>query len=1240
MNVTVGVLLPVRIETRFSPGRLRLRVIPDEPWFARHDPRVSAGEVDAVRRYVAAPAGTEPEREQAWRDLAAAVGGPRAGYLVRTLVVTAADGTRSVVDVPENDLRVEPAFPRIEGFPGKLHVWLARGGAAPAEVLTLDVDASRLRVDFPDPDAPADRRWWERWDEAVKAGLAGEVPLPGDASDIDALYVTGLGDGEPAALFADHRDAGRVGLLAPGEPTNTVDGAPAASFGQDPLTWRRVLLDPPTDTDRAVSAALTGDPSTLGTLPGTSEPHQRWNGGMVAALWPALWGFAGEDVWAMPDGTDDAAAWAAGALLPEGPFPTLRVGSQPYGLLPASVPERWVAGPKEPPVEAALAGPLALLREEYAVAADAHGTVAGATIDQVLDLIGRLPTSPLFRHRAAWPLELWWLVLLMLGYGVSWDDLDRAWHNRHPEADTLGLHPARRYGATGAPQRLGIPLVVPAKLPSGTSVGNILKRLVQIARNTPWIYSNTDVLIKELLRVPPDSLLLRLAIRAIQVTLGDIGRALSGATPPGLEPLARDASASGQLQQWISAVPVPALTAPTPQARRFAAVTDGLLVLTEMTSERLERLLRATVDTAAYRIDPWLTGAPARRLRDLVDAGEADPRLGVFGWVDAPRPGTPGPTQAGMIHTPSPAQALVATILRDRAVNDGSPRWDIDLASQNVRDADRIAEHVRVGAHLAEALGREVERVVGKPADVNRLRRDFPVRTEHAGRRVCDGLAVLAASPASLGLDATRLAGLDRLRAAMDAYGDILVAEAVHHVTEGRAEVAGAVMDAAAGLARPPQLGVLRTPREGRSVLTSVVVAVRAVAPLAPPADPLDTVSLSPATLADPSTAAFIADQLGAAATWTFVTDGGTVTLADLGLLPADALALPRTDLERLAVEAAGGSALTGGNALVRYEAAARLVALVGRRAAGPDALTEQADAAVDNAPVDADLLARYTRVRDTAVALVTRLTAELGAAEPDPDVLHQLAVAARAWGVAPDPPTGTTVADVAARAAGLLGARVNAAPAPSPSIKRDDLIGALAAVVSPTGQLAVTGTLPASSLPGASFVDDEWLPVVSAVREPIARVEAHQLAAGTAAAAGGPLTARTSKPGDPWQTNATDGRRMIVAYTGPGIDPGDQSVAVSVVDRFAEVIPAEEQTTAATFGFDAPAARAPQAILLAVPPDPGKPLNDETLLDIVAGARRLAHARVARPADLTPGLRGMLPASLLPATGPAAVFL
>src|SRR5262245_10522168 len=146
MGVTVGVLLPIRIETRFAPGLLRLRVVPDEPWFARHDARVSMGELDALRGYLDAlgTATTEPAREAAWQALATATGGARAVYLVRSFVVTAADGTTSVREPAPEDIRVDPPFPRIEGFPDTLHVWLARGGGAPVEALTLAIDQTRL----------------------------------------------------------------------------------------------------------------------------------------------------------------------------------------------------------------------------------------------------------------------------------------------------------------------------------------------------------------------------------------------------------------------------------------------------------------------------------------------------------------------------------------------------------------------------------------------------------------------------------------------------------------------------------------------------------------------------------------------------------------------------------------------------------------------------------------------------------------------------------------------------------------------------------------------------------------------------------------------------------------------------------------------------------------------------------------------------------------------------------------
>ena len=94
----------------------------------------------------------------------------------------------------------------------------------------------------------------------------------------------------------------------------------------------------------------------------------------------------------------------------------------------------------------------------------------------------------------------------------------------------------------------------------------------------------------------------------------------------------------------------------------------------------------------------------------------------------------------------------------------------------------------------------------------------------------------------------------------MDVYGDLLVSEAVHHVVNGRADIAAAAMDAAAGLAQPPSLEVIQTPRSGRSVATTVAFCLpHAPAPAAVAA------ATSPTCLADPAVAAWLrsADRRG-----------------------------------------------------------------------------------------------------------------------------------------------------------------------------------------------------------------------------------------------------------------------------------------------------------------------------------------------------------------------------------------
>ena len=83
--------------------------------------------------------------------------------------------------------------------------------------------------------------------------------------------------------------------------------------------------------------------------------------------------------------------------------------------------------------------------------------------------------------------------------------------------------------------------------------------------------------------------------------------------------------------------------------------------------------------------------------------------------------------------------------------------------------------------------------------------------------------------------------------------------------------------------------------------------------------------------------------------------------------------------------------------------------------------------------------------------------------------------------------------------------------------------------------------------------------------------------------------------------------------------------------DDWSEAIPLDEETVAATFHYDAPGARPPQAILVATPPSMSQGnWSTDTLLDVVNEALDLACLRMVSPLQLD--FHGqMLPTIFLP---------
>lgn len=1209
------VLLPVRLETRFfppdpdaAPGRpetvwrLRVRVEPDSPCLARQPAPVGEDEARLV-----AVCWTEANRTlvgelgaAAHRKLAAAVGGGRAGYLLRTVPVVRTGEEFSAVD--DHPLRPEPVTAPLVGLPRVLEIW---GGAAdaPAKLLTLEPDrdaiateATLMAVAEPDADGQTPRRWWNSYAGAEAVQLAGEIPFGRDRPELEVLVCIGYDDDpdapSPSALFTSHADSGRLGTLAPLTPTTTLAGSPTTDLGSDPAPWLQAARDG-AGSVAGLAQVLTGRPSWPG-VPAPAVALAQVSTLLTQALWPVLWqrtlkdvAAAGEEAWRLGE-------WAGRHLHPFGPYPVLRIDDLPYGVLPVADYQRWTW---RPPADKARAGDpvaeqiplvaLPVLDQPLLTASLAQGTAAGADVDQLLGVLEHTPTSRAYGSRQLPPTLIY--AALRAAFGPAGPDQTvQEWEEQFGDLrSSWPPGPRRRYS----------PVLDVEPWPE--RVDPDYRELLRFFLDVSWslLAEARDDSDTWMLHDDPPAVLARLVRHALLLTQAEVARLSPDNAGPGpaemmfeidrIEEFFQLASGSG-IEQLGRVAELPAFARDlvarsdrTPRSaavcRQFEDVRSAVERLSEPEPGLTERALPAVLDLTSHRTDAWWTGLAHRRLTSLVAAG-GRPRLGCYGWVDdlAPSSDPTAPTTAGLLHAPGYTQALTAAVLRDQAVHHpDATQWDITLSSRTVRVAAGLAEQVRSGVHLSEALGRKIERRVGDPALVLQLRNAFPARPEWEGRRVCDGQQVLDAVAMPAGIDA---ADFDDLRAALDTYADLLVTDAVHDVVEGRAEAAAEALEAAAGLGAPPGFRLLRTQRSGSTVKTTVQVALPWDEVWADP-DALD--GGSPVGVADPALAALVATELGDPADWTWTGPAGPMSLAGFGLGVADAVMLPKALI---------GGDQPGTPAAAAWDRLSRICGALG--GAEPEA---------GSGPL---LLARLGRLRGLAADLLAELAA------PHPDTPAR----ARRWGLPDDP--DAAAAELSGRLSNL-GPAVTDADADAGELARR-IRGLLPSVLALP--LACPGPVPEVQ---QTFDSAEWLEVVSAVRPALARLELAQLTA----AASWPATASDAdpiwQPGDP-ETSAH--RDLTLTFTaGAGGGPR----AVVPIDTWAETVPGRRHTTWAAFGYDAPRARPPQAILVALPADVDAPDQVVDLLGTVLQARRMARVRAVRP-PMPTELGQLLPTALL----------
>jgi hypothetical protein len=794
------VLLPVRIETRFmieaGNAELWVRIYPDEIHVDTHEPGLTDDEARWGRHFweqtwragTGADPGSVERRHRIWEQLAQRFDAERATWIVEALAPTNPGDRPSGTVADDAPIPSPPIHPVpgsragpwtrapvarllperfvVLGHRAGVRVMLRAGRAVPPD---LNVG--------PDPLAPpsavtphdtltvdAGMRWLVDFKVAEEIGMAIRVPLTVDDRTLgfDVLLVAGLrtapapGDEAVAieGLITAHRYTEGCAVTAVGTATNNSDlGSSGHSVRRlDPAaTYPLDVPDVAADSAAAQLAAGLGiDPHSVAPLVGAGTRQDVEAAAMQTLLWPATGGYFLDQLFSVLPEAPSARAHALANVRAEGPLPPLRVGRQPYGILPVSSLDHW---PLLPPNSDPLDFPrpnvviplLKGLRDRWRSVTpqvpriDRRADGSAATEATILAVMRGAPTSAGYDMRLVFDDALFGVPGLHSQIQLPPQAMQRTASTQGVLRGLGVLGDARLLhtvaAATSAHVRSDA-MVAPADAPQGDA-----ELLAWLRDSAPEV-----IVAEQGLAAPPGHLLYLIARHAVLLTYASVATQIQqagGDTEPATEPAIVDVTepATVTLGRRI-ARPLPGLSKPlhalTATDHPAAAALDDMRAaldrLAALGPERLSMLLAGTLDVFAYRLDAWLTSLATRRLTELRAAAPSGSVVGAFGWLEdvrprAPLPAAPAlpdepgplvvdPLSAGFVHAPSLPQAATAAVLRAGYVAVGpagadgtaSSPFAVDLSSQRVRLADWLLEGVRQGQELGALLGQRFER--------------------------------------------------------------------------------------------------------------------------------------------------------------------------------------------------------------------------------------------------------------------------------------------------------------------------------------------------------------------------------------------------------------------------------------------------------------------------------------------------------------------------------------------------
>jgi hypothetical protein len=796
------VLFPVRLETRFiasSDGGadLYVRVYPDKVHLDTHEPELTQAELEWGKHFWEQTwrAGNNDEAARlAWRQLVERFDSGRAAWVSRSLKPLNSE------DRPTQQMKPDAPLPKMV-FPSpatKVNSWtrapLARllpkrwyvfgysggrlavraiGNLIP-EKLNAGPDPSAPLVQLADSDLAVDdgMKWMVDFAEASNVGMGIRMHLTQDQAALGFDYLLVFGTKVPASgtdgtaelvkLLDAHHYTDGLSFVLPGTPSNNTPDAPSGFSSTDPggeqsYTSERVApeFQPGDGSNADILAAALGlrgeNALAVANLGNANALGSRDALHMNRALWTSTFGYFLAQMMFMPLTPEDY-TWARQHFIDyvraSGPLPALRIGKQPYGVLPVTSLDYWrpAAGQESRYVQdVSLLVTLIRLREVWrrkVPMVPRVGRSDNPDIDftEIFSMDAQSSSYTIRNLMGDMYLRNLWTLM------VPGDDHQKYWWGKQHELTTAPLTAAgfawnplflSNLTYSGWNASLRGPLVQPELtsedallspnyidlLLSETNLENIRNE------NLPQVQPS---LLYSLLR---HSLLLEYWFPAALM-----GGALSvfqldqevplTQTPWNLLNKPIQNLTTDTAWNYLRTLKSPAPAAIAPRVASLLEFRESLAYLKTLGARKLERLFAGTLDLCSHRLDAWITSFATKRLMEMRKAKPAGVVFGGYGWVINLKPAAAPVTEAtppgeqgvfyraannpGFTHTPSLSQAATVAVLRsghlthsDAATKD---QLAIDLSSDRVRLAKWLLEGMRQGQPLGALLGYRFER--------------------------------------------------------------------------------------------------------------------------------------------------------------------------------------------------------------------------------------------------------------------------------------------------------------------------------------------------------------------------------------------------------------------------------------------------------------------------------------------------------------------------------------------------